>query len=154
MTALFKKLNYKSQKQIVVINAPESFKDELYTMQKEADIIIDVDMVEKIEFAICFVTKQSEIEQFLFATKDKWLGDVIIWISYPKGSSKKYKCDFNRDSGFDVLGNYGFEGVRQIAIDNDWSALRFRKEKFIKTITRKHTFALTKEAKERTTYKN
>jgi hypothetical protein len=38
--------------------------------------------------------------------------------------------------------------IRQIAIDDDWSALRFRKPEHIKTMTRK--FAVTEKGKERT----
>jgi hypothetical protein len=40
-----------------------------------------------------------------------------------------------------------------VAIDEDWSALRFRKVAFVKTITRRESYALTKEAKARTTQK-
>jgi hypothetical protein len=40
-----------------------------------------------------------------------------------------------------------------VAIDEDWSALRFRRVNHIKNITRKESFALTKEAKERTSQK-
>src|SRR6476620_9127058 len=53
-------------------------------------------------------------------------------VSYPKGTSKKYSCDFNRDDGWEVLRQAGFDGVRQVAIDDDWSALRFRRFEFIK----------------------
>jgi hypothetical protein len=35
----------------------------------------------------------------------------------------------------------------------DWSALRFRKAEFIKTIARRESFALTPDAKARTTQK-
>jgi hypothetical protein len=52
---------------------------------------------------------------------------------YPKGTSKCYTCDFNRDSGWDVIRNAGFDSVRQIAIDEDWSALRFRRVEYIKS---------------------
>jgi len=38
-----------------------------------------------------------------------------------------------------------------VAIDKDWSVLRFRKVEFIKKITRRSSMALTKEAKKRTT---
>lgn len=62
-------------------------------------------------------------------------------------TSKNYKCDFNRDSGWTSLGKYNLEPVRQVAIDDDFSALRFRKVEFIKTITRRDCFAITKEAK-------
>jgi hypothetical protein len=40
-----------------------------------------------------------------------------------------------------------------VAIDEDWSALRFRKVGYIKTITRRESFAMSKVAKERTTQK-
>jgi hypothetical protein len=51
------------------------------------------------------------------------------------------------------LGKYNLEPVRQVSIDDDFSALRFRKVEFIKTITRRESFAITKEAKKRTTQK-
>jgi hypothetical protein len=38
-------------------------------------------------------------------------GDATIWMAYPKASSKKYKCEFNRDSGWPTLGAAGFEPV-------------------------------------------
>ena len=42
-----------------------------------------------------------------------------------KGTSKKYKCDFNRDTGWDELKAAGFDTVRAVAIDEDWTGLRF-----------------------------
>ena len=153
MTPLFKKLNFKEQKQIVAINAPKSFATELEKMKANSKIVTNLSTANKIEFAICFLTTLSVIENFISTIDSKINGDATIWLCYPKSSSKNYKCDFNRDTGFSVLGKYGFEGVRQVAIDEDWSALRFRKEIFIKTITRKESFALTNEAKQRTTKK-
>jgi hypothetical protein len=43
------------------------------------------------------------------------------------------KCDFNRDTGWAALQEAGFDTVRAIAIDEDWTALRFRRKEFIKT---------------------
>jgi len=48
-----------------------------------------------------------------------------LWISYPKRSSK-VETDITRDVGWDVVYKAGLEGVTQIAIDDTWSALRFR----------------------------
>ncbi|WP_391118049.1 hypothetical protein [Psychrobacillus sp. L3] len=48
----------------------------------------------------------------------------------------------------EILANEGFEPVRNIAIDEDWSALRFRKVENIKKMVRK--FAHTEVGKERT----
>jgi hypothetical protein len=53
-----------------------------------------------------------------------------LWFAYPKGTSKKCTCDFNRDDGWDAVRESGFDSVRQIAIDEDSSALRFRRNEF------------------------
>jgi hypothetical protein len=59
-------------------------------------------------------------------------GDALLWFAYPKGTSKNYQCDFNRDTGWSVIRDAGFDTVRQVAIDDDWSALRFRRVEYIK----------------------
>ena len=48
-----------------------------------------------------------------------------------------------------MFGAAGFEPVRQVAIDEDWSALRFRRVEHVKTLTRSKAMALTEEGKER-----
>lgn len=77
-------------------------------------------------------------------------GDAVLWACYPKASSRRYRCEFNRDTGWQVLGDAGFEGVRQVAIDADWSALRFRRVEFIRSMTRDARRALTPEGRQRT----
>jgi hypothetical protein len=153
MTPLFKKLNFKDHKQILVVDAPQSFGEELSAMDESTQVVKFIERAGEIEFALVFVLDQVAIENFIYSIQPKLAADPIVWIAYPKASSKKYTCAFNRDTGFGILGEYGFEGVRQVAIDEDWSALRFRKVNHIKNITRKESFALTKEAKERTSKK-
>jgi len=55
----------------------------------------------------------------------------------------------DRDSGWNVLGAAGFEGVRMVAIDEDWSALRFRRAEFIKTMKRDSKYAMSKAGKKK-----
>ena len=153
MTPLLKKLNFKDQEQLLVLNSPESFFGELQEMKSVATVVTDLEEIQGIEFLIAFVTTKKEIENLVRSIDRKLIGDVIFWICYPKATSKKYSCDFNRDTGFEILGEFDFEGVRQVALDEDWSALRFRKVNYIKNISRKESFALTKEAKERTSQK-
>ena len=57
----------------------------------------------------------------------------MIWFAYPKGTSRRYTCEFNRDTGWNVIRGSGFESVRQVAIDEDWSALRFRRREYVKS---------------------
>jgi hypothetical protein len=104
---------YKEQPNIVAINSPKTFDNELEEMSTKATIIKDFMEV-------------IEIEQFISTIYQKLKGDAVIWLCYPKMTSKNYKCDFNRDSGWTSLGKYNLEPVRQVAIDDDFSALRFR----------------------------
>lgn len=153
MTPLFKKLNFKDQQALVAIHAPASFGVELEAMAAFTTVKQSLAEAGDITFAIGFVTTQVQIDTLMQELDPKLKGDATLWLCYPKGSSKKYKCDFNRDTGWDTLGQHGFEPVRQVAIDEDWSALRFRKVAYIKQITRKESMALTADAKQRTSQK-
>ena len=132
MTVLFKKLNYKAQEVIHVLNSPNSFQAEITAMENYCDVKTTLNEEEKIEFVLFFATKQEEINQNVPFFVKNAEEDNIIWFAYPKQSSKKYKCEFNRDTGWEILGQLGFEPVRAVAIDEDWSALRFRRVSFIK----------------------
>ena len=83
-------------------------------------------------FALSFVTQRAELQRLSRKLSAKATGDAILWFAYPKGASKKYSCDFNRDDGWAVMRQAGFDSVRQVAIDDDWTALRFRHVEFIK----------------------
>ncbi|NUO02586.1 MAG: hypothetical protein HUU01_18420 [Saprospiraceae bacterium] len=148
MDALFKKLNYKGQQQVVSINHPASFNENLTCLAGEAEIITDLANAESISFILAFVTQQSEIDRLIPLVAPKLQGDAVVWMCYPKGTSKKYRCDFNRDTGWAILGQYDLESVRAVAIDEDWSALRFRKVAYIKAMTRKFG-ALSEKGREK-----
>ncbi|GAB4038199.1 hypothetical protein [Spirosoma jeollabukense] len=151
MNAIFAKLNYKSQPEIAVINAPVEFLAVMDEMRPLATIVTDVAEIQEGAFAIAFLKTQQEVDALSPILANKLTGDGIVWIAYPKGSSKKHRCDFNRDNGWTVLGELGFEPVRMVAIDEDWSALRFRRVDFIKKMTRQSSRALTEQGKTKTT---
>lgn len=54
-----------------------------------------------------------------------------------------YKCEFNRGNGWASVGRAGFEGVCQVVIDEDWSALRFRRVEKVKKMKRDPARSLT-----------
>jgi hypothetical protein len=149
MDAIFKKMNFKDQPEVLVINHPASFQPNLDAMASWTKIQTDVAKVGKIHFALAFVTKQVEVDTLATQIAAQTEGDALVWFAYPKSTSKKYKCEFNRDTGWAVLGKLGFEGVRQVAIDEDWSALRFRRVEHIKTFIRDEKLALSKAGKAR-----
>lgn len=135
MTPLFLKLNLKGEDEIVVINAPTSFEPELKELEG-VRVIRDPSHAKSIRFALSFVTKQVELDRLAVALMAKAVPDAILWFVYPKQSSKAYRCEFNRDNGWATLRAAGYESVRMVAVDTDWSALRFRHVKFIKSMTR------------------
>jgi hypothetical protein len=148
MPTVFPKMNLKDQKQIVVLNSPDSFENELAAL-KGIEVIRDLKKVKEVTFSLAFVTTQEQINALAPAIARKAEGDAILWFAYPKGSSKKYKSQINRDSGWNVLGQENFEPVRMVAIDEDWSAIRFRRASFIKTMTRASEHRLTERSKPR-----
>jgi hypothetical protein len=131
MQTVFQKLNLSTQKKIVICNAPESFSGELKRL-KDVEIVRDPPKARAVQFALAFAVTQAQLDRYsaqLAAAAD---GDAILWFAYPKGTSKRYSCEFNRDTGWHVMTGAGFESVRQVAIDEDWSALRFRRSQFVK----------------------
>ncbi|MHA8087317.1 hypothetical protein [Aquirufa sp. Wall-65K1] len=146
---LFKKLAYKNQAELLVLSAPEAFHKVLKNVPEETVLLHSLDQVKQVNYALVFVSSRAEIQSFVKACQGKISGDVVLWMCYPKGSSKKYSCDFNRDQGWEPMGEIGFEPVSQVSIDEDWSALRFRNVHFIKSLKRNPDHILSKEGKTR-----
>jgi hypothetical protein len=147
MNPIFKKLNYKDQKSLYIVSAPESFSKDANELLTLAAVKNSLTGAKEVSFFLAFVTKQKEVDDWSKKIAPLLTGDGLLWFAYPKGTSKKYKCEFNRDTGWAVLGKLGFEPVRMVAIDEDWSALRFRKPENIKKMTR--SFAMTAEGKKK-----
>ena len=131
MSEIFEKLNLTDQQEILVLHAPESFLPELARLPV-LNIHHHIESVPEIGFMLAFVTHKSEVDELAKAVAARAPGDAIVWFAYPKGTSKKYTCDFNRDTGWNALQALGFDTVRAIAIDEDWTALRFRRVEYIK----------------------
>jgi hypothetical protein len=131
MGSVFEKLNLGSRQEIVVLDAPESFQPELVRLPV-ITIHHHLESVAEAGFWLAFVTRKSGVEKLAPEIARRAKDDAIVWFAYPKGTSKKYTCDFNRDTGWASLKKLGFDTVRAVAIDEDWTALRFRRKEFIK----------------------
>jgi hypothetical protein len=133
MDPLFIKLNYKVGQSLIVLHPPVEFEQLLKTIPAEYKVAIKLTPNQPIEFIIVFSDKKAEIEKLLKSIVPCLIGDALFWLAYPKGTSKKYSCDFNRDTSWEICKPYQLLPVRQVAIDDDWSALRFRKKEYIKS---------------------
>ncbi|WP_339759001.1 hypothetical protein [Algoriphagus aquimarinus] len=133
MDPILKKMTWKEGMNIQLWNIPSELKELISTWEKDGLINPEA----KPDFMVAFVQTEEEVMQYFFEMQAKAPDDQQLWMAYPKGTSKRYKAKINRDFGWKYLGEFDYEGVRQIAINEDWSALRFRNKKHIKTLTRK-----------------
>ncbi len=147
MSDLLKKLQFKDQGQaVLIINAPESYNEIIKEFKGE---VHPKPINESYDFIQVFGTTNDELRSIAKSVEKSAAEDALFWLCYPKKTSKKYQnSDCSRDTVTGMLSDEGYEPVRQIAIDGDWSALRFRKVEKIKTL--KRDFAVTEEGKRRT----
>jgi len=73
---------------------------------------------------VAFVRSKAELATLAVPAIEAARGDRLAWIAYPKAG--KLGTDLNRDILAAALTGEGVQPVRQIAIDDVWSALRFR----------------------------
>ena len=133
MKKLLEKLNYKGNNRIAILNAEEDFTSSLSLELKDVTIDREIDPRFPYDFIMIFVRNQAEVETFTPIALHNLLCDGTLWFSYPKKSSKRFSSDIDRDHGWQKLNDAGFHGIRMVSVDNDWSAMRFRNIKFIRT---------------------
>ena len=73
---------------------------------------------------LVFVTTFAQAEERVAPAVAAALADDLAWVAYPKAG--QLGTDLNRDSLAAFMTARGVRPVRQVAIDDTWSALRFR----------------------------
>jgi hypothetical protein len=144
MTNVFDKLQLKDQQDIVILDAPDSFEPHIRSL---SNVRVHRKFGAATGFSLAFMTTPAQLERYAAGVKKHADTDAAVWVAYPKGSSKRYRSQLSRDDGWKPLGALGYEPVRMIAIDEDWSALRFRKAEFIKTMKRGAEHAISSAGK-------
>jgi hypothetical protein len=81
-----------------------------------------VDEIEAATAAVLFVEDAATAKAAFEALREHLSKPAFLWICYPKGG----RADINRDTLWPMLTPYGLRPITQIAIDDVWSALRFR----------------------------
>ncbi|MEX1367070.1 MAG: hypothetical protein AB1Z98_28340 [Nannocystaceae bacterium] len=147
MHPLLRKLNFKAHPRLVVLAPPPELGPLLEAMAQEVPLGKRLGKDET--FVLVFVRDCADIATRAPKVVAKLGDDALLWWAYPKKSSKRYHSDIGRDDSWQALGALGFEGVRQVAIDEDWSALRFRRAETIKTMTRDPSRALSEHGRAR-----
>ncbi len=77
-------------------------------------------------FALAFAPMKADLVKAARLLSPVIGKQAVLWFAYPKQSSKAYASDLNRDLCWEALAPFDLQAVRQIAVDEDWSALRFK----------------------------
>lgn len=76
--------------------------------------------------AVLFFAADSSELATVYAAARPALGPAsMLWVMYPKKSSG-VKSDLTRDEGWQTIVADGWQGVRQISVDDTWSAVRYK----------------------------
>lgn len=73
---------------------------------------------------LVFVRSLADLDERAKPAIEAARADHLAWVAYPKG--RQLGTDLDRDVLARHLAGAGFRPVRQVAIDEVWSALRFR----------------------------
>ncbi|MFN4203985.1 MAG: hypothetical protein ACK4GM_13090 [Tabrizicola sp.] len=146
MNPVLKKLQIKAGATLAVHGAPPDLEPLVGSWSEDVTLTAQLSAADAY---LVFVRSCAEIARLAPEVATKAEGDAIVWFAYPKKSSRRYASDVGRDASWAPLGALGFEGVRQIAIDDDWSALRFRRVAFIRTLARDPKLAMSTDGKTR-----
>jgi hypothetical protein len=74
------------------------------------------------DVAVVIVESGADVRAALSTDGAALRGAAAFWVVYPKGN----RADVNRDSLWPLLAEHGFRPITQVAVDDTWSALRFR----------------------------
>jgi hypothetical protein len=112
--SLAKKLNLKAGTKLRVMGKP-----------KEVDLgDVEVTSLANVRDVLVFVTRITDLDRVAGPMLEAARADRIAWAAYPKAG--QLGTDLNRDILAKELQKRGAQPVRQVAIDEVWSALRFR----------------------------
>jgi hypothetical protein len=130
MNALAKKLQMKPGNRWLLYNAPANY---LELLEPLPEGISTSFAIEGGDFngVQLFVHNSAELNETLKIITPLLKGDTTFWVIYPKKSSK-IPTDLEMMSSWDELGKYGLNGVTAAAVNETWTALRFRPIKFSK----------------------
>ena len=122
-TPLIKKLGLKPSSEILLLNQPGNYA-QLIGMDLDELSLVSLSDSSLADFIHFFTIEMAELEVTFARLKRKLRKGGMLWVSWPKGSSKLPK-DLN---GNDVR-RIGLEGglvdVKVCAFDEDWSGIKF-----------------------------
>jgi predicted SnoaL-like aldol condensation-catalyzing enzyme len=123
MSSTVKKLGLKPGMRALVIGAPSGYMDSFAPLPDRVEVSQNVGGTH--EFVQFFATKKADITKSAKKLLHSAAPGALVWITYPKKTSG-VESDLSREEVWAAMQGTGWRPVAQIAIDEVWSALRFR----------------------------
>ena|ERR1700681_2810245 len=121
-TALEKKLGIRENFRIRLINIPDNYFDLFSDLPQNIQIIEDTGI--KKNFIHYFTRESKELYFLLPILKDEIELNGMIWVSWPKKSSK-ISSDLTEDFIRSYALKIGLVDIKVCAVDKTWSGLKF-----------------------------
>ena len=118
-----RKLQMKPNSAVLFVNAPKDYEAKMGPLPEGVFIVKKIGT--RVDFVQLFVESRAELEEQLPRLKSLIGATGIFWVTYHKGTSL-VKTDVNRDSIAAYGRTMGLQAVAQIAVDDNWSALRLK----------------------------
>jgi len=125
VSPLAKKLQIKPGKRWLFFNAPENYLISLEPLPEGVKAVFEPKG--NFDGVQLFVKDSAELASSLKIITPILNTETVFWVSYPKKSSG-IVSDLEMMSSWDELGRYGLRGVAAAAVNETWTALRFRPE--------------------------
>ncbi len=119
---ILKKLRIKRIMKYAVINRPSNLPGYF-----GESAVIKKRQVSDLDALLLFVDSKADLRTRVQKVLPALSPDMVFWISYPKKSGCA-ETDLNRNVLWQTMKDYNYQAVSQIAINNIWSAMRFKPE--------------------------
>ena len=130
--SLLEKLQLKDERNLLIQGLPSTVEKQFVKLSFSKNVT-PLLKSRKIDFALVFAISHKQLEDILRDVVPALHPEAKLWIAYPKVSSK-IVSDLARDCNWDCISKHGFEGVRLVALDNIWTAMRFKKADQIRIV--------------------
>jgi len=118
------KLRIKEKFTLLTLNGPADFKKGLTELPSGVKIVTSGKDYDQVHW---FVFNKAQLEKEMSKVMKLVKDDAIVWVYYPKGTSK-IQTDLTRDKGWDCLLSEGdkLTWINLISFNDTWSVFGFR----------------------------
>jgi hypothetical protein len=120
-TPLAQKLGIKSGSKIFLVNAPAHYQKLVASLPSDTSFVSKLS--DATDIVHLFATTKRELEKTLRTSLERLRRDAVIWVSWPKKSSK-VATDITEDTVRQVALPRGLVDVKVCAVDDVWSGLK------------------------------